>query len=214
MLRIVNQQLRAAGERGFLVRSVLPALRVRPSAGTSLLWPTRRGVSTQSALRLLGLSQHEIARLTIADLRRAYFVAAKKCHPDTKASADDNDNESDSNIHDEFLQLTTAYEVLHAHVTNNPLDESLAITEDEEIEFRTACQQQLGISAEIVEECKRTPAFRRWLSGRTDAAFHWRNFFLSNGGLAPKLKIIAGALSMPDGQEIQVGRRKRPPRRR
>ena len=152
-----------------------------------------RYISTHADLKLLGLSKHDEHNLNIKELRQAYFAAAKLCHPDMQQ-----ENGADSKPgHDEFLRVTAAYERLSQSLSNGPSSSSnIIIDADEEADFRAACDLQLGVPAEIVEECKRSPIFRRWLAGRTDAAHTWRNFLTQNGGLAPKLPIIAGELGM------------------
>lgn len=153
----------------------------------------RRCISTRAALHLLGLphdhASNALATLTSTQLRQAYFAAAKKCHPDVAKSRNDS-----SSSHDNFLRLTAAYEVLSAAVTG--VEDPSIISADEEADFRTACDLQLGVPAEIVEECKRSPVFRGWLAGRTDAAHTWRDFLMQNGGLAPKLPVVTASLGM------------------
>ena len=165
----------------------------------------KRCISSNAARALLGLpakttkkssrADTSSSSLTLKELRHAYFAAAKKCHPDmVKGHSDNNDNNntqsSSSSSSLDFLQVTRAYEVLQNEITQKNLQEVLqdAISPDEEAEFRNACKTWLGIDAEIVEECKQSPMFRKWLSGRTDAAYHWKTFFLQHGGLAPKLR--------------------------
>lgn len=172
---------------GRLFLAARPPLMLSPSSHC-------RCISTRTALHLLGLphdhASNSLATLTTAQLRQAYFAAAKKCHPDVAQST----SSSSSSSHDDFLRLTTAYEVLSAAVAG--VDDPSMISADEEADFRTACDLQLGVPAEIVEECKRSPVFRRWLAGRTDAAHTWRDFLMQNGGLAPKLPIVTASLGM------------------
>jgi hypothetical protein len=178
-----------------------------------------RTISSSAARALLGLptstttsankassSSTDPSPLTLTELRHAYFAAAKRCHPDMKKKGDHDNNDDDENhIKNgettasavDFLQVTHAYEILQREITNTQ-DELAAITSSEEEEFRNACQSWLGMKAEIVEECKKNPIFRQWLSGRTDAAYHWRAFFQQNGGLAPKLRPSGGQLAAGD----------------
>ena len=179
---------------GFVVQSTTACGR-RKHVGTSLLVTRRRGlssISTPAALRLLGLTHEQHATLTLPQLRQAYFAAAKRCHPDMQQTDEGNTNTS----HDDFLRLTDAYERLSQSVTG--IHDVATITADEEAAFRTACDLQLGVPAEMVEECKRSPVFRQWLAGRTDSAHTWRNFLTQNGGLAPKLAPVAGHLGMSE----------------
>jgi len=194
---------------------------------------SRRSLTLESARSMLGLSDQ--TKFSLRDLRDAYFAAAKQCHPDVakhnnqkKKSAgdsisDDDDDEStstssDRDPHADFLQLTTAYELIQSELldtgtsSQNELDS--LITYDEEQEFRLACERHLGLSAEVVEECKRSVPFRQWLDGRTDAAHLWRDFFAQNGGLAPKLSaslayIEAGGKMRSDGTSTIAARRRR-----
>lgn len=157
-----------------------------------------RWISSRAARDLLGLPRElpsETISLTLKELRHAYFAAAKKCHPDMKPSPDDRTwTDTDGNSAPNFLQITHAYEVLQGEIAQNQ-DVMSTITSSEEDEFRHACQTVLGVDAEIVEECKRNPVFRQWLDGRTDAAYHWRTFFMQYGGLAPKLRPSGGRLA-------------------
>ena len=164
-----------------------------------LLGYRKRLVSTQVAKKLLGLDR--VASSSIADLRNAYFNAAKLCHPDIKGEGS----------HIEFLALTEAYEHLQRELAGDAseYDQELSISEDEEHLFRAACQQQLGVPAEIVEECKRNPIFRKWLGGNTDAAHTWRDFFRRTGGLAPKLRQVACLLGANDSVSYQYRRRRK-----
>lgn len=154
----------------------------------------RRYITSRAARALLGLpakASKETTPLTLKELRHAYFAAAKKCHPDTKPDNEDEEKGSD----DAFLQITRAYELLQAEINQTEILLESTISSSEEEEFRRACRTELGIDAEIVEECKQNPAFRQWLLGRTDAAYHWRVFFLQHGGLAPKLRPSGGRLT-------------------
>lgn len=152
------------------------------------------------ALRTLNL-QHK-PHYTNFDLRDAYFAAAKLCHPDSKNSNKNRDTDYD-NCTIQFLKVTEAYELLLTisktkhhqknHKSTNSynhddfLDPNYIIPKSDEENYRTACQEFLGVDAETVEESKRCPLFREWLKGRTDAAYHWNRFFMVNGGLAPML---------------------------
>lgn len=168
-----------------------------------------RHLTTRTALQLLGLPREHESSLTLPQLRQAYFAAAKRCHPDVvqTSSEDNNDGARKKGDTADFLQLTAAYEHLSQSLTGLSLPHTI-ITVDEETAFRNACDVQLGVPAEIVEECKRSPLFRRWLAGRTDAAHTWRNFLTQNGGLAPKLARGCGAKVMITTQTaLRVGDR-------
>ena len=165
-----------------------------------------RCITTRAARALLGFptkASADATPITLKELRHAYFAAAKKCHPDmqpstsTSASSEEGNGKDDEEdgANDEFLQLTRAYELLQAQITKDGDLILSTISASEEEEFRAACQSELGVAAEIVEECKRTPIFRQWLIGNTDSAHRWKIFFLSHGGLAPKLRPNGGALS-------------------
>lgn len=158
-----------------------------------------RRISSQRARSLLGLPTDPLQTVTLKEVRQAYFAAAKQCHPDMK----------NVSCHDEFLQLTMAYEALQSKVESSYLDNVEAISLSEEEEFRAACQRSLGVPAEIVEECKQNPMFRRWLGGNTDAAHTWRDFFVQNGGLAPKLRPVAGWLESGNDATLTTSRRRR-----
>jgi curved DNA-binding protein CbpA len=121
---------------------------------------------------------------TVQQLRHAYFEAAKLCHPDVKQD----DHKLD------FRELTEAYDHLMngGHISHDQYED---IPRDEEDEYRSACMEILGIRAEIVEESKQNPMFLRWLSGNTDGAQYWRNFFSANGGLSQKLRPLDGYLT-------------------
>jgi hypothetical protein len=105
---------------------------------------------------------------------------------------------TDNNETSDFLRITNAYELLQQEAIKST---NYVTSQEEEEDFRNACEQQLGLSAEIVEECKQNPAFLRWLSGRTDSAHYWRSFFHQNGGLAPRLQ----HLSRYDERMLQLG---------
>ncbi len=148
---------------------------------------------------MLGFSDDK--RPSIRELRNAYFVAAKRCHPDV-VNQQQSDGEEDNTTFD-FRDITIAYEHLlnGDHIDYNPEEDSL-VTRNEEEEYRDACKTMLGLPAEIVEESKQNPMFRKWLAGNTDAAIHWRSFFAANGGLAQKLRPPAGYLGR--GEEAVV----------
>lgn len=164
----------------------------------------RRGIAVQSssisthterteALQILNLTSKNVESLSARELRLAYLREAKKCHPDVSRN-------SESISHDDFLRVTKAYEVLSSSATT---DEPI-LTASEEHSYRQACLDLLGQPAEIVEESKKCPNFREWLKGKTDAAAHWRLFFMLYGGLAP--------MSFPkalDSAERNVRRKKR-----
>jgi hypothetical protein len=113
--------------------------------------------------------------------------------------------------HQDFLQITMAYEILQNELAGYGEDKynSIVIPYDEEQAFRVACEQQLGLPAEIVEECKENTMFREWLTGNTDSAHTWRNFFMQHGGLAPKLKASAGVIEAGAVSTLVPRRRKR-----
>ncbi len=183
------------------------------------------------ALQILNL-QHK-PHYTNFDLRDAYFAAAKLCHPDSKNSNKNRDNNDvdDGNSTIQFLKVTEAYELLLTvsktkHNQNykntnsynhDDLDPNYIIPKSDEENYRTACQEFLGVDAETVEESKRCPLFREWLKGRTDAAYHWNRFFMVNGGLAPMLngkkvlRVTDGGSGSSDGTHCfgVIRRRKR-----
>lgn len=178
---------------------------------------SRRCITTRAARSLLGFptkaSKDEMP-ITLKELRHAYFAAAKQCHPDVASTAtaddnDDNEEDTEEGSTDQFLQLTKAYELLQAAITQDGDLLLSTISKSEEEEFRIACQSELGVAAEIVEECKRTPIFRRWLNGGSDGSRRWKMFFLSHGGLAPKLRPNAGALAAGKGAKGQPSHKTR-----
>lgn len=138
----------------------------------------------QSALRLLKLKNSNTtsgnSNINLKDLRKAYFQAAKQCHPDTIVNESSTQvTKQDSSA--QFMLVSEAYEVLLSiisPVSDGKLRSEGLISEREEIEFRRNCQDWLGIPADVVEESKRCPLFRQWLKGNTDAAFHWKVFLM------------------------------------
>lgn len=171
-----------------------------------------RFLTNQDALGILKLSNHSQRRLTPAVVRNAYLEAAKACHPDTLGTSPSNDDTATKQQAARQFQLVTeAYEVLlnsNTTITSN----DYGITIEQEQMFRTACEQKLGLSAEIVEESKQCPAFRQWLAGKTDAAHYWRVFFIQHGGLAPQLRPPVELLTSSPKEEVRKSttRRKRP----
>ncbi len=180
----------------------------------------RRRFSTptfNSSTKVLKLTHLDF---TQKELRDAYFTAAKLCHPDL------NKTKSSEELSEKFLEITEAYEYLQKKQPSSPrtkssngqnndegdIDWSNYVTKSEEQVYRDACQEILGLDAEIVEESKRCSLFRDWLKGKTDAAFHWNNFFMLHGGLAPMLR-RKKLVSIGSG-EYEGRRRKRNTRRR
>lgn len=162
--------------------------------------------------------QHHLSN---SEIRKAYFRAAKLCHPDTRIIAeddqqqrhldrndvrkskknppstkgDDNDDAAFAMV-ERFHRITQAYELLisinkksrnHDDYDDDDID---SLSMDDEMDYRMACQNILGLSAEIVEESKRSSTFRQWLLGKTDSAYLWRTFLSQYGGLVPKLRKI------------------------
>ena len=178
-----------------------------------LLWTAgcKRTISTREALGVLGMQSKTY---TTKELRDAYFTAAKQCHPDVANSQQSSTSVESSEPFDtgeRFRLITMAYERLKSGTLTTPDDDgSATVPQDEQLQYRAACNQILGVPAEIVEECKRDPKFRHWLGGNTDAAIFWRNFFAVHGGLAPMLEEPAGLLgSNPTGKSRINARRKR-----
>ena len=171
-------------------------LRLTRSGGLFLFH--RRDITTSAAKSMLGFAKEQ--RFSVKELRDAYFQAAKLCHPDAVRGEDANSSLLD------FRDITDAYEhLLNGDDSGSQYSkEELAniITISEEEEYRQACKASLGISAEIVEESKQNPMFRKWLTGNTDAAYHWRNFFAAHGGLAQKLRPPAGYLGSGDKDKV------------
>lgn len=148
---------------------------------------SKRFLTNQDALGILKLSH---TRLTPSTLRTAYLQAAKACHPDTSQNAQHSKEEAAQ----QFRLVTEAYEYLLTGKLDSDDTNDYGITIEEDAAFRRACQERLGLPAEIVEESKKCPAFRQWLDGKTDAAHYWRVFFIQHGGLAPKLRPPAAGL--------------------
>lgn len=146
-----------------------------------------RGISTYAARSMLGFS--ETQKPTIRELRHAYFEAAKRCHPDVVEQQAGHD----------FRDVTEAYEHLLSGdfvCGHNKEDLANIVTISEEEIYRHACEAILSLPAEIVEESKKNPMFRRWLGGNTGSAKTWRSFFSGHGGLAQKLREPTGYLCM------------------
>jgi hypothetical protein len=159
--------------------------------GTTIRRMSSTTVTTaRQARMLLGLSSNDEA-LEMVTLRKAYFVAAKQCHPDTFSSS----SEQEEVGYERFLHVTEAYELLAAQLAtaatashhDRRFDDDTSISKSEQESFRAECQRILGLSAEIVEECKRSHGFRQWLQGNTDSAYLLRDFLMQHGGLAPRL---------------------------
>ena len=144
----------------------------------------------------------------LRELRKAYFDAAKKTHPDLAQQKQQADSSSDA---DDFRKVTEAYERL---LDSREIDTDVTwkISAEEEEEYRQACMAVLGVPAEIVEESKRNPMFRHWLGGNTDGAQHWRSFFAVHGGLAQKLQVPTAYLD--SGTEAPAFASRRPRRKR
>jgi hypothetical protein len=160
-------------------------------------------ISTAAAKSMLGFSEDK--RPSIRELRNAYFAAAKRCHPDIVKQQQTDGGEDNTSSFD-FRDVTAAYEHLlnGDQIEYNPEEADNIVTRNEEEEYRDACKSMLGLPAEIVEESKQNPMFRKWLTGNTDGALHWRSFFAANGGLAQKLRPPAGYLGR--GKEEVVRR--------
>jgi DnaJ domain len=156
--------------------------------------------TTREARTLLGIPNHAVLEMTV--VRKAYFAAAKMCHPDTKSTSILVDEEADDG-YERFLQVTDAYELLAAQLCSDSNkssnDNIIIIPKSEEESFRYECQHRLGLSAEIVEECKNNPSFRQWLLGNTDSAYLWRDFLMQHGGLAPRLNSSQPILEIAAG---------------
>ncbi|GKY90288.1 hypothetical protein MPSEU_000002900 [Mayamaea pseudoterrestris] len=172
-----------------------------------------RCISSRAARSLLGLPPHASQELTMMDIRFAYFKRAKECHPDIVrgSSSNDNDDNDVAAAHSDFIKVTLAYEVLQQELTgrSGSSNNDIIISQSEEESFRIACEQQLGLSAELVEECKTCEAFREWLTGNTDAAHTWRDFFMQHGGLAPRLNASVGVIGAGSSARGVGSRRKR-----
>jgi DnaJ domain len=150
--------------------------------------------SLASAKKLLNLDPRSI--MTAKLLRQAYLKAAMKCHPDIHKDKDIG----------AFHEITEAYELLQSGI--NPLDD-LEISIQDDTNFRNACQEWLGIPAEVVEECKKCPMFREWLNGKTDASFRWNLFLSLHGGIAPMLRQTTMLLDGQRHTSLGPARRKK-----
>mmetsp|Transcript_4152 Transcript_4152/g.6268 ORF Transcript_4152/g.6268 Transcript_4152/m.6268 type:complete len:216 (+) Transcript_4152:59-706(+) len=179
----------------------------------------RHNISTLvGALHLLDLKERPSSPKL---LRVAYFQAAKNCHPDSPQArallreGDKSDEEVEIMLTTQFLKLTQAYEFLQANIYKHyDGDDDVVLDQDiisyrEEQDFREACQDVLGLSAETVEECKKCPLFREWLKGRTEGAGLWRRFFTQHGGLAPKLPVREEQFLLEESANARPMRRKR-----
>ena len=176
-------------------------------------------ITIANALKLLNLSHYK-TKYSPKEIRDAYFTAAKKCHPDSPNAkveydnndVDDNDDERRKEyLTNQFHAITEAYELLQKYpidVQNDDDTNDCIISKSEEEDFRQACQEFLGVDAEIVEESKRCPLFREWLKGRTVDAFLWNLFLMKHGGLAPMLK-RKKVLSIIEGDGSDNGKTKR-----
>lgn len=197
-----------------------------------------RWISIPSAKKVLGFPPHH--RPTVKELRLAYFEAAKRTHPDsvqissssstsgssgTSTSTSTSTNRNYGGGGEDFCRVTEAYERLLGskdvvvELSAGEDDEKGGtvswkniISREEEEEYRRACQDVLGIPAEIVEESKQNPMFRHWLHGNTDGAQHWRAFFAVHGGLAQKL--VQPVAFIESGQDLVSFETRRRRRRR
>jgi hypothetical protein len=158
----------------------------------------RRTISTKAAMRMLGFPKQTTnakQKVSLQELRTAYFELAKRTHPDLQKNQAPS---SDTSV--DFRDITEAYEHLLKTTTCEISSSSSkggnndVISKEEEDFYRQACTSVLGIPAEIVEESKQNPMFLLWLGGNTDAAQHWRAFFAVHGGLAQKLRVPAAYL--------------------
>mmetsp|Transcript_30409 Transcript_30409/g.71077 ORF Transcript_30409/g.71077 Transcript_30409/m.71077 type:complete len:162 (+) Transcript_30409:1817-2302(+) len=157
-------------------------------------------------------------------------VKSLPVHDDDDDDDSGSGNENDTTAtHANFITLTQAYEVLQRQTSCGQIDKRFANHADdaeynlqrerEEAYYRAACEQRLGLEAEIVEECKASPLFLQWLSGRTDAAQTWRDFFVEHGGLGPKLRVYRDAHNNSGGQkclpstQVRLGPHRRRKRR-
>ena len=153
---------------------------------------------------MLGFSEDD--KFSLRELRHAYFEAAKRYHPDVIAEGQD--------LEFDFKDVTDAYEHLLSGDSNDDTTPQYSkeemdniVTLSEEEEYRQACRDQLGLPAEIVEESKKNPMFRKWLTGNTDAAHYWRMFLTGHGGLAQKLRpqqyLSKGEVAAPKKSETR-----------
>lgn len=183
------------------------------------------------ALRELRMAYREAAKRCHPDL-----LGRPMIEPDHENHHTPNDTNTSytttrtNKSHHDFVQVTVAYEFLLSELRRgisssecswNRKDDDDdhdnrrgAVGEIPDVQrYRQACLDQLGLPAEIVEECKGNPMFRRWLHGTTDAAQIWRDFFVQQGGLVPILRkmetLEAGDTSGTIPMSQQRRRRKR-----
>ena len=156
--------------------------------------------TTDSARKILGID-HENC-MSPKELRLVYLKAVKRCHPDTATAS----HLSKAEVLSQFRNVFDAYEFLQGKISELA---DLGITATEEANYRAACHNWLGLSADIVEESKRCPMFRNWLKGETDSAESWRMFFSLHGGLAPMLRAPVALIADHTIPQKSTTRRKR-----
>jgi len=138
--------------------------------------------------------------LTYQTLRKAYFRAAKRCHPDTNTQTTASRDAAQI-----FLELTNAYEyLLPQTIPDADFGTTQQSSQAEEDEYREACELWLNLPAEVVEESKKCPLFRQWLRGNTDSALKWNMFLCLNGGLAPRLNLKEEVLMISSGGDDDI----------
>ena len=169
-------------------------LRRRCAAQQSRAFHTTRtyrgagGTMSSSAARLR-LEIDESAPLSSIELRDFYFAASKKNHPDVNPTATSAD----------FIAVCGAFELLAAEIDEGGdgasiiRDAAIHMDVDEEVRYREACLDVLGLDAEKVEESKADEHFRLWLAGETYSTAVWNQFLSLNGGLVRRrLRIELG----------------------
>ena len=183
-------------ERALLLCSAMSvvalAFRGGPRAAFTCV-PVRQRFATTSAAAArakLGLPAIFSAR----ELKDAYYQLAKSCHPDAvfggRTDTDDDDTlRGRQEQTRRFLALSDAYEALQTEDAGTAAFHDVSVDSAmSDRDFRAACQSWLGLEAETVEECKRCPMFREWLSRGGAAPNAWRTFLSSHGGFAPVLR--------------------------
>mgnify|MGYP006145266917 CR=1 FL=1 len=128
--------------------------------------------------------------LSSMELRNFYLAASKKNHPDVSPTATSAD----------FVAVCDAFELLAAEIDDSGGDGASIIRDaaiymdaDEEVVYREACLDVLGLDAEKVEESKADQHFRLWLAGDTYSTGVWNQFLAYNGGFVPrKLRVALG----------------------